>query len=615
MKKNISLSLASVLLAASVGNSNIIKLDGSNGIVNQTIAVGTTNYRIIDGAQAPHAANNGIITWTSDNEYILDAVTIVENGTLVIEEGTVIRGELQSDVNSNDVGALVITRSARIDARGTAANPIIFTTAAIDDGDGNVAGLVINDINPGTGDYFFTKTATQWTPGAIFLDADPKNAPLPPTKNFATTSAGDQPAFFVRDSGNNTLSFFEVDQEHRSLWGGVVILGNSTTNIGLIDANGKAVATVKGDLAGNVLNNVFEGFIEGLNILEVGERGVYGGRNPNDSSGIFQYVSIRHGGANIGEGNEINGLTMGGVGRGTLISHVEVYCNGDDGFEWFGGSVDTKYLISLYNNDDSFDVDEGYTGRNQFWFSLMLDDGINGNHSAEHDGTDALYDSIDVLESGNDDNGMGLVPTFMTVYNATYIGGGEFGNRETDSQTNNGFRIRDSWGGIYRNSIVSDHRDEVIRIDDDNAGRIALGDVVMEGNIFYGIAAAIPSYADVYRLGGAIAGTDPLNLANSNISIDSDPFALRRNGRVFPPAAPKFDRRGLFNGGAGFDPRGSGSIITSDLAPIDPTFFSQVPFKGAFDPNATAATIWTGSSQSASNPAWSVFGHSVLDLQ
>ena len=85
--------------------------------------------------------------------------------------------------------------------------------------------------------------------------------------------------------------------------------------------------------------------IEGIPTTE--PRGLYGGSDDADNSGVFRYVSIRHGGTDIGAGNEINGLTMGGVGSGTFIEYVEVYNNKDDGFEWFGGTVNDERISRL----------------------------------------------------------------------------------------------------------------------------------------------------------------------------------------------------------------------------------------------------------------------------
>ena len=80
--------------------------------------------------------------------------------------------------------------------------------------------------------------------------------------------------------------------------------------------------------------------IEGIPASDL--NGLYGGTEATDNSGVLKYISIRHGGANIGEGNEINGLTLGGVGSGTTIENIEIVANDDDGIEWFGGTVNVK---------------------------------------------------------------------------------------------------------------------------------------------------------------------------------------------------------------------------------------------------------------------------------
>jgi len=137
-----------------------------------------------------------------------------------------------------------------------------------------------------------------------------------------------------------------VPLESSGLWGGLIILGNATVN------------TPSG-----------ESFIEGLPISE--PRGVYGGSFDDDNSGILRFVSIRHGGTNIGEGNEINGLTLGGVGRKTTIDHIEVVSNADDGIEFFGGTVNCSNLAAAFCGDDAFDFDEGYSGKCQFLLGIL----------------------------------------------------------------------------------------------------------------------------------------------------------------------------------------------------------------------------------------------------
>jgi len=122
-------------------------------------------------------------------------------------------------------------------------------------------------------------------------------------------------------------------------WGGLIILGKATVN--------KAPAT-----------------IEGENIS------TFGGTDDNDNSGILKYVRLEFGGIAFETDKEINGLTMGGVGKGTTIEYIQVSNNGDDGFEWFGGNVNAKYLISYKNLDDDFDTDWGYSGNVQYGLSF-----------------------------------------------------------------------------------------------------------------------------------------------------------------------------------------------------------------------------------------------------
>lgn len=125
----------------------------------------------------------------------------------------------------------------------------------------------------------------------------------------------------------------------RGLWGGLLVLG-------------KAPCSFKNDVA--------QKQIEGIPVSDT--NGLYGGTDAADNSGTISYVSIRHGGAEIGEGNEINGLTLGGVGSGTTISNIEVVANVDDGIEFFGGTVNASNLLVWGQGDDGIDIDEAYSG-------------------------------------------------------------------------------------------------------------------------------------------------------------------------------------------------------------------------------------------------------------
>ena len=118
-------------------------------------------------------------------------------------------------------------------------------------------------------------------------------------------------------------------------WGGLVICGKAKNN--------------KGEM-----------------IIEGGPRSKHGGNNDEDNSGVISYVRIEFAGYPFKTDQEINGLTMGSVGSGTKIDHVQVSYSNDDAFEWFGGTVNSKYLVALNNWDDSFDTDAGFTGKIQF---------------------------------------------------------------------------------------------------------------------------------------------------------------------------------------------------------------------------------------------------------
>jgi hypothetical protein len=215
-------------------------------------------------------------TWTTGKTYKLTGLIYVRNNAvLTIQPGVVVKGNF-----ANLGTALIITKGAKLNAIGTAASPIVFTSG---------------------------KTVAQ---GRV---------------------PGD--------------------------WGGIILLGKAGFN------------------ANNGLNNI-EGITANVN-TEYG-----GGSTPddNDSSGTLKYVRIEFGGFVFSPNNEINGLTMGAVGRGTTIDYVQVSYTNDDAFEWFGGSVNCKHLVSYRNLDDDFDTDNGFKGIVQFGL-IVRDPSIADNPS------------------------------------------------------------------------------------------------------------------------------------------------------------------------------------------------------------------------------------------
>ncbi len=156
-----------------------------------------------------------------------------------------------------------------------------------------------------------------------------------------------------------------LDENNNGLWGGVLVLGYA-----------------KGSFRGDVSEVQIEGIPAGDTF------GLYGGDDDDDNSGVIKYLSIRHGGALIGEGNEINGLTLGAVGRGTVIENVEVVANFDDGVEFFGGTVNASNLVVWAQGDDGIDIDQAYAGTVTNSLVIL---GETSDHAFEIDGPEGAY--------------------------------------------------------------------------------------------------------------------------------------------------------------------------------------------------------------------------------
>ncbi len=191
-------------------------------------------------------------------------------------------------------------------------------------------------------------------------------------------------------------------------WGGVLLAGKASNNLTLA-ANGPFQAGV-GDGRLCVADGIgtFEGFASTNSKDQFGVPPAQ--FDDNDNSGILKYVSIRHAGAILQVGGEINGLSLGSVGRGTTIEHIEIVSCADDGIEFWGGTVDVKYIAMMFGNDDNFDWDDGWRGRAQFLFVLKTDN-------------TASVDSDNGMECDGDDQKSNLLPrSHPIIYNATMIG-------------------------------------------------------------------------------------------------------------------------------------------------------------------------------------------------
>ncbi|MDA3867989.1 MAG: hypothetical protein PF489_14760 [Salinivirgaceae bacterium] len=252
-----------------------------------------------------------------------------------------------------------------------------------------------------------------------------------------------EPIIFTAEDDDLTTTT-DLTQNDDSKWGGVIVLGKATLN----SAAGETP-------------------IEGIPTSE--SRGIYGGNNDTDNSGVFKYVSIRHGGSDIGEGNEINGFTLGGVGSLTVLDNVEVFTNKDDGIEFFGGSAFVTHAVVVACGDDSFDYDEGWHGGGQYWFTYQVED--RGDRCGEHDG-------------GTDPED-GAPYAIPAISNVTYVGNGNKGL----------ITFRDNAGGHYSNSIFMNTAKgidvELLVDEQDSYKRFSEGDLTVTNSVFYNVAGGV----------------------------------------------------------------------------------------------------------------------------
>lgn len=171
----------------------------------------------------------------------------------------------------------------------------------------------------------------------------------------------------------------DVGPEDVQQWGGVVINGFGVTNKCAYTGTRGIDLAVDGECHVDA---------EGAAGLDESQ---YGGDNDADGSGRLEYVVVKHTGATVGNGDELNGISFGAVGSNTIVSYLEVYSAYDDGIEMFGGAVNIDNYVALYARDDSIDIDEGWSGTINN--ALVIQSATDGNHCIEADGVGA-YDDL-----------------------------------------------------------------------------------------------------------------------------------------------------------------------------------------------------------------------------
>jgi hypothetical protein len=333
---------------------------------------------------------------------------------------------------------------------------------------------------------------------------------------------------------NNPIVFTSgkpIGQRAPGDWGGIIMLGKAPTNRPLDPG-----PTVEGG---------------------VGRK--YGGTDPNDESGILRYVRIEFAGIAAEPGSEINGLTLGGVGAGTIIENVQVSFGNDDAYEFFGGTVNAKNLIAFATADDDFDFDFGYIGKIQFAISMRKPDFVGNG-----------------IESDNDGSGTTATPfTRPQLSNFTFVGTNNAAGTASNHNYANRWRRRTQF--VLRNSILVGYQKGGFAVESKGAwDEYIAGTSEFANNLVHAVAE--PYYTD-----SSTARLFAKNSYPANPMSSADQKAMRRD------AALALKEKAEANG--------SITYTSADAIMLESPFYSTTP---NFLPNAGSPAL-SGSSFTGMN--------------
>jgi hypothetical protein len=393
----------------------------------------------------------GTESWVSTNYYVLRGAVFVRAGaTLNIAPGTRIIGE------SGSVGTLIVERGGRLNAIGTAAAPIVFTS--------------------------------------------------------------DQP----------------IGQRGRGDWGGIIINGRARLNFG------------SGEAAGE------------------GDTGNYGGTDDDDNSGSLHYVRVEFSGVEFSPDNELNGIAFQAVGRGTSVHHVQAHMSRDDAMEWFGGTVDGKYLVMSNAADDQVDWTFGWTGRLQFVaVTLRGDDGDNG------------------IEADNNEFNNEVLPrSHPQIYNITLCGDSDTSEGNESVRAAN---IRRGTAFTIRNFLVTGFKTTGFQIADaSTTAQVNNGVSQMGAGVAWNIRNATTGVAGATMHSSVMPFITSGRFPDVRVNVDPGLSTTACSNHAAP----------------NFQPSGIATLAGGQLAPIQPPndgFFDAVTFIGAVPPAPAANWMdgWT----------------------
>lgn len=363
---------------------------------------------------------------------------------------------------------------------------------------------------------------------------------------------------------------------NRGKWGGIIVLGKAYNNVRTTDVGSTAAVTG--------INGV--GLIEGLTNESRNYYGApVGSEVNNDNSGVLRYVSIRHGGELLGANNEINGLTLGSVGSGTTIDHVEVIGNLDDGIEFFGGTVNAKYLVAMHCDDDYIDWDQAYDGRLQFVYGVQGPDNRGG---ALNQGDNGLELDRDDHPTNAANGGLSGAPQ---LWNATILSRTDGVNADpvnlNPAPGDEAIEAKERATGSVNNSIFANFRSGLNLIGAVGAGNTTdgwlAGTFNAKNNTFIGC-------------------TNPLRIngVNTTSGADFTKFTTTDGNTILASGLvdATFDINPMLTGNTVTDrvnPVPAAGTATTTLKPSpSETFLTAVQYRGAFEPGKAPWTQgWT----------------------
>lgn len=267
------------------------------------------------------------------------------------------------------------------------------------------------------------------------------------------------------EAGTNIYAAFNESTSFLSVQRGASINASGTSDQPIFFTSIRKLTSVPqpGDWGGVILNGRAPINLPGGEGEGEGGTGTYGGTDPNDNSGTLRYVIIEYAGKQLGEGNELNGLSLNGVGRGTTVEYIESLYGLDDGIEIFGGTVNLRYALSLGNGDDSFDWTYGWSGFGQFWVAQQ--DPFDGDSGIEAD--------------NNEDDPLATPVSNPTVANVTLIGA-------SDGDPNNtGIVLRNGTQGRISNALVLDFSGNGVRVGETSEAFIATNQLLISNSRVY----------------------------------------------------------------------------------------------------------------------------------